>query len=184
MREHGGLLAGRPGPWQRNRRRARHDPWRPSRRMKAPSLVRSTTGAPGADAARGCRGRTHRVTGLGNASLRGLLGDAALVRAVGERGGGGEVRLRKGVLLAAHVQRAQSMLLLSNQRFHGGPHRCMCAAGGFGAAFGSCLITAVAREIASGTRCISLVLSSRPLRPVTHEIQCVDALAASKQRLT
>lgn len=53
------------------------------------------------------------------------------------------------------------------------------------ASFGSCLITAMAREIASGTRCISLVLSSRPARPVTHEIHSahgVGALAASKQR--
>lgn len=57
---------------------------------------------------RGCRGQYDRVTGLGNASLRGLLGDAALVRAVGERCGGGEVGLWTGVLLAAHVQRAQS----------------------------------------------------------------------------
>ena len=130
------------------------------------------------------RGQYDRVAGLGNASLRGLFVDAALVRAVGERDDG-EVGLRTGVLLAAHVQRAHSMLLSSNRRFHSGPHLCLRAAGGFQASFGSCLITAVAREIASGTRCISLVLSSRPSRPVTHEIHGthgVDALAASKQR--
>jgi hypothetical protein len=112
---------------------------------------------------RDTRSRASRdyTTGLqGSATL--LCGvstvDAALVHAVGERGGGGEVGLRTGVLLAAHVQRAHSMLLSSNQRFHSGPYPCWCAAGGFQASFGSCLITAVAREIASGTRCISLVL--------------------------
>lgn len=66
------------------------------------------------------------MTGLqGSATL--LCGvrlvDTALVRAVGERGGGGgEVGLRTGVLQAALVQQAYSMLLSSNQRFHSGPH--------------------------------------------------------------
>jgi hypothetical protein len=120
------------------------------------------------DAQRELQGHTQQrragisMTGLqGSATL--LCGvscvGAALVCAVGEEGGG-EVGLWTGVLLAAHVQRAHSMLplLSSNQHFHSGPHPCWSAAGGFQASFGSCLITAVAREIASGTRCISPAL--------------------------
>lgn len=138
---------------------------------------------------RDTRSRASRdyTTGLqGSATL--LCGvptvDAALVRAVGERGGGGEVGLRTGVLLAAHVQRAHSMLLSSNRRFHSGPHPCWCAAGGFQA-----VLWQLSHNGCGPRDCVRNALhqpcsSSRPLRPVTHEIHGVDALAPSSQRLT
>jgi hypothetical protein len=108
----------------------------------------------------------------------------SLVRAVGEQGGGGEVGLRTGVLLAADVQRADSMLLSSNQSFHSGPHPCWCAAGGF-----QSVLWQLSHNGCGPRDCVRNALhqpcsSSRPSRPVTHEIHCVDALATSKQRLT
>ena len=118
------------------------------------------------EAQRELQGHTQqRRAGISTTGLQGsatlLCGvscvGAALVCAVGEEGGG-EVGLRTGVLLAAHVQRAHSMLLSSNQRFHSVCIRAGLRLVAFEASFGSCLITAVAREIASGTRCISPAL--------------------------
>lgn len=109
MREHGGLFAGDQGPGKETadeqgmirgvqQSRCGHHHWSEAQRELQGQTQQLRAGI----SATGLQGSATLLCGVSCV-------DAALACAVGEEGGG-EVEMRTGVLLAAHVQRARSML--------------------------------------------------------------------------